>query len=182
MDGHWVPKYAAGNFVWSPPPTLAVPCLEELRRARHKRQVSTHIFICPRLMTPSWKRHIHKAADIILELPPGHEAWSVNMFEPVLIAIFFPFINSKPWQLKGAPAILELGRKVQQVFKDHKSSKGYFLREFWNLPRRLHGMQPELVSRVLRVRREAAVPSEASGKRRRSKMEEKKRVKPFQSC
>ena len=182
VDGQWVPNYVSGNFVWSPPPSLALPCLEELRRARHKRQESTHIFICPRLMTPTWKRHLHKAADIILELPPGHAAWSVNMFEPLLIAIFFPFLNSRPWQLKGSPALLELGRKVQQVFKGDESTKRHVLRELWNLPRRLQRMSDELVLRVLRIPRESGISSKVTGKRRRSKVEENKRIKPFQSC
>ncbi|GFH53884.1 hypothetical protein CTEN210_10360 [Chaetoceros tenuissimus] len=182
VDGQWVPNYVSGNFVWSPPPSLALPCLEEIRRARHKRQESTHIFICPRLMTPAWKRHLHKAADIILELPPGHAAWSVNMFEPLLIAIFFPFLNSRPWQLKGSPALLELGRKVQQVFKGDESTKRHVLRELWNLPRRLQGMSDELVLRVLRISGEPRISSKATGKRRRSKVEENKRLKPFQSC
>lgn len=171
VDGFWVPNYVSGNFVWAPPPSLALPCLEELRRARHKRQKSTHIFVCPRLMTPSWKRHLHKAADIIIEIPPGHEAWNHQMFEPLLIAIFFPFINSRPWQLKGAPTILELGRKVQQVLKGDKSTKGSVLREFWNLPRRLQCMQDELVLRVLRIQREHSVSQKVTRKRRRSTME-----------
>ena len=132
-------------------------------------------------MTPAWKRHIHKAADIILELPPGHEAWGLDMFEPLLIAIFFPFINSRPWQLKGSPAILELGRKVQQMFKGNIGTKGYILREFWNLPRRLQTMSDELVPRVLRLPGKAGVSSTTSGKRRRREMEEEERVRPFQS-
>lgn len=182
VDGHWMPTYLPGNFVWAPPPSLALPCLEELRRARHKRQESTHLFVCPRLMTPLWRRHLHKAADIILEIPAGHHAWNEKMYEPLLIAIFFPFLNSRPWQLKGAPLILELGRKVQQLLKDNESTQGFVLREFWNLPRRVQRMSDELVLRVLRISRESRVPSKATGKRRRSKVEESKRVRSFQSC
>lgn len=37
-DGVWVPTYQYGCHVWSPPPCVAEQCLEELQRARHKRQ------------------------------------------------------------------------------------------------------------------------------------------------
>lgn len=43
-DGMWLPTYDRGNYVWAPPPCVAFQCLEELRKARHKRQVSCHIF------------------------------------------------------------------------------------------------------------------------------------------
>jgi hypothetical protein len=42
-DGVWTPVYRYGNFVWSPPPCVAEQCMEELRKARHKRQRSTHV-------------------------------------------------------------------------------------------------------------------------------------------
>eukprot|EP00980_Cylindrotheca_fusiformis_P026529 scaffold16361_cov69-Cylindrotheca_fusiformis.AAC.2 len=59
-----------GVLVWSPPPAAANVALEELRKARIKRQVSTHIFLIPRLCTPSWLKQLFKAADLILEIPP----------------------------------------------------------------------------------------------------------------
>jgi hypothetical protein len=54
--GHWVPRHKSGTFVWAPPPTAASVALEELRKARIKRQNSLHIVIIPRLLTQEWLR------------------------------------------------------------------------------------------------------------------------------
>ncbi len=152
QDGIWLPNLVSGNFVWSPPPALALACLEEIRKARHKRQTSTHIFICPRIMTPSWKRHLTRAADIVLEIPAGSlSCWSTDQHEPLLIGFLFPFLQHRPWQLRNAPKILEMGRKMQDMLKENKGPKGSLLREFWSLPRRLSRMPEHLVQRVLRV-------------------------------
>ncbi len=54
-EGHWILAYKPGKFVWAPPPPAAAGvAVEELRKARHKRQDSTHIFYTPRLMNPLW--------------------------------------------------------------------------------------------------------------------------------
>ena len=69
-DGVWLPEYKSGNYLWFPPPAAANICIDELRKARHKRQTSTHIFVCPRIMAPSWRRRMHRSADVILSIPP----------------------------------------------------------------------------------------------------------------
>jgi hypothetical protein len=56
VDGVPIPRTCTGNFVWAPPPCVAAQCLEELRKARNKRQNSSHIFVCPRVMTSVWHR------------------------------------------------------------------------------------------------------------------------------
>ena len=56
VDGMKMPVVKPGFFVWSPPPAAAVAAIEELRKARHKRQDSHHIFIVPRLMQPEWRK------------------------------------------------------------------------------------------------------------------------------
>ena len=100
-DQVWMPKYRKGNYIWAPPPAAADVCIDELRKARHKCQESTHLFVCPKIMAPSWRRQMHRSADVILSIPPGHPAWPRDMHEPLTIAIYFPFLKSNPWQLKG---------------------------------------------------------------------------------
>ena len=46
----------SGVHIWTPPPCVANVALEQLRLARLKRQVSTHIFIVPRLFYSLWRR------------------------------------------------------------------------------------------------------------------------------
>jgi hypothetical protein len=58
-DGVWTPTYRYGYYVWSPPPCIAEQCMEELRRARHKHQRSTHVFVCPKTMSYAWQRHLY---------------------------------------------------------------------------------------------------------------------------
>eukprot|EP00980_Cylindrotheca_fusiformis_P017245 scaffold5326_cov80-Cylindrotheca_fusiformis.AAC.1 len=78
-------KVKPGIMIWSPPPAAAEVALEELRKARIKRQRSTHVVIIPRLCTPMWLKQLYKASDLVLEIPPACPFWSSDMFEPIFI-------------------------------------------------------------------------------------------------
>ena len=170
-DGVWLPEYKSGNYLWFPPPAAANICIDELRKARHKRQTSTHIFVCPRIMAPSWRRRMHRSADVILSIPPGHPAWPIDMHEPLNIAIYFPFLKSKPWQLKGSGQFLDMERQVQGMLSSDPGSERSVLRKFWKLARQLPFMSRELVLQVLQGSRGDSVPPSTSRKRSRSIVE-----------
>lgn len=68
----WMPDTKKGTFIWSPPPAAAATCVEELRKARIKRQESTHIVLIPRLMTPLWLKQLYKTTDLIFQIKPQH--------------------------------------------------------------------------------------------------------------
>jgi hypothetical protein len=74
--------------LWTPPPGAADIVGEEIRKARTKRQDSPHIFICPRLLTPYWRTHLHRSADLVFEIPAGSDYWPQEMHEPLILAIF----------------------------------------------------------------------------------------------
>jgi len=93
-DQVWMPKYRNGNYIWAPPPAAADVYIDELHKARHKRQESTHLFVCERIMAPSWRWQMHRSADVILSIPPGHPAWPRDMHEPLTIAIIFLFLKA----------------------------------------------------------------------------------------
>ncbi len=178
-EGHWIPSYKSGYFVWTPPPAAAEIAVEELRKARHKRQDSTHLFIVPRLMKPYWYKHLCKVADIILTLPVGHSAWPTDMHEPLTIGICFPYLTHRPWELKRAPKLLELGRKLHGVWRENIGTERPVLRELWGLPRKLDRLSPIVASKLLQGVPEGKVSHRSTGKRRRNQMEEKEGRESF---
>ena len=96
-DGMWVPEYKDGLYILASPPAAAEAALEQLRKARQKRQNSFHVFVCPRLMTPYWAKHLNRSADLIKLVPPGQSYWPTNMFEPLIIGFYFPSLKNRPW-------------------------------------------------------------------------------------
>jgi hypothetical protein len=170
-DGTWIPTYGRGNYVWAPPPCVALQCLEELRRARHKRQVSSHIFVCPRIMSGTWQRHLYKSADIVFFIPPGHKHWDSNQYEPLMVGLYFPYLAYEPWHLKGSKKILGMGGHLQRMFKTDSKSAGCLLRQLWKLARQLPFMSQQLVLRMLQGPEVVEVSKTTARKRRRPSME-----------
>ena len=143
------PNLKPGLLLWSPPPCIADVAIEELQKARHKRQESHHVFIVPRLMQPFWRKSLYKAADLVLHLPPSHPVWPRDMHEPLTIAIFLPFIKHRPWQVRGCPLLLAMGGKLREMWKDNQWREGPVLRELWMCLRSLSSMPAKLARKVL---------------------------------
>lgn len=171
-DGMWLPTCRKGMYVWSPPPCVAAQCLEQLRIARHKRQVSTHVFVCPRVMAMVWQRQLYRSADLVLQLPAGNNIWSSEQYEPLFIGIYFPFLECFPWQLKGAPKILEMGRHLQRVLQTDFGSTGLILQQLFAFTRKLQTLPELVVQRMLQRERRITIPQTAAGKRSRGDLEE----------
>jgi hypothetical protein len=148
-DGIWTPTYQYGLFVWSPPPCVADQCMEELRRARHKRQRSTHVFVCPKIMAYTWQRQLFRSADQVIQIPAGHPAWGETQYESLLIGFYFPFLSHEPWQLKGSNTILAMARHLQRMCKDDSSALSLVLRELWDFTRKLPSLPERVVQRML---------------------------------
>ena len=143
------PVYQQGLFLWSPPPALAEVACEELRKARNKRQVSTHVFICPRLMSPYWRSHLYRSADLIFEIPPGEYYWPQDNFEPLTVALFFPFLSHNPWQLKRTQAFLDMEDVLRRMWKERGGAQGALLCKFWAQARRLDNLSSRMVRHML---------------------------------
>ena len=107
------PVYKKGTYVWAPPPAAAETMLEELRKARHRRTESTHVILIPRLMAPTWQKHLHKVSDIVLSLPAGHPVWPAEMHKPLTIGIVFPLCRHKPWRMRRTPVLLDLEKQLR---------------------------------------------------------------------
>ena len=146
--------------------------LEEVRRAQHRRTESTHVILIPRLMAPTWRKHLNKVSDIV-SVPAGHSALPATMHEPLTIGIVFPLIRHKPWRLRGNPLFLELERQLRKVWKTQQGTKGPLLRKLWSLPRKLDSLSQKLVWKLLRRSQAAGVQDCPPRRQRRVEVEEK---------
>ena len=151
-DGFSCPTFSPGVFIWAPPPAAADVALEELRKARVKRQCSMHVFVCPRIFTPQWLRQLHKAADLVFSIPSGTPMWPSSMFEPCLIGILFPFHRCKPWQLRGTPKMYAVGRSLSRMWENLEVDSSAFLRQFCTQCRSMESLPEHVVSKLLFLR------------------------------
>ena len=145
----WYPNYCKGTYVWTPPPAAADACLEELRKARMKRKESLHIILIPCLMTPLWLKQLNKAADCIFTIPPVHTFWPATCFEPLTVAILFPYLSHRPFQLKGTPKMFYMGRSLCKVFKENKVDGGHLLFKFLLEVRKYKSVSCSMVWKML---------------------------------
>jgi hypothetical protein len=79
----------------------------------------------------------------------GSEVWPATMFEPLTIGIVFPFLDISPWQLKGTPKMLQLGRTMSSLLEDTNLVTGDLLRQLCHQMWNLRTMPEDVVRRVL---------------------------------
>ncbi|KAI2505417.1 hypothetical protein MHU86_9030 [Fragilaria crotonensis] len=150
VDGFERPELKEGRtYIWSPPPYAADVALAELRKARIKRQTSSHVFVCPRLCCPLWLKQLYKASDVVLEFRPGSLHWPEHMHEPVLIGLIFPFLRHPPWQLRNTPKMHAVGRQLRALLEGEGVDARDFLRKFWSQCHRFRDMPETMVRKVL---------------------------------
>lgn len=148
-DGVWIPSYRSGTYVWTPSPAVGLVAVEQLRRARLKRESSTHVVIIPRLMSAEWKRQLFRVADLFIELPFDDIWEKEKQHEPLILAVVFPFLVHRPWQLKRSGAFLGLGNVLRRMWKEDSVPTGPLLRELFSRQRELGTMQESMVRKVL---------------------------------
>ena len=173
--GLWCPETRAGKRIWAPPPGAAEVAIEQLRLARLKRTQSTHVFICPRLLSPLWRRHLYQVADCVVEISVGQSFWSADMHEPLVCGICFPFILHRPWQLRQTPALLGVARMLQRMWRTEEGGTGIILQQLCASAWSLGTLSPSMVWRVLHGSPLPFLSRGKSRKRRRTGVEEEKR-------
>ena len=158
--GVWIPKHAPSGrlHLWAPQPAVADAALEELLKSRHKRTDTFHVVMIPRLMTPRWRRLFNKACDFSFAVPPGTSFWPSNMHEPLWVGIVLPFIRHRPWCLKRAPLLVEVGRRVRRMFSSGEGDVGDILCKLLRTPKRANAMSEVLACRMLQVPRTGPIP------------------------
>jgi hypothetical protein len=164
--GFWRAKIASGTFVWTPPPAAADVALEELRKARIKRQDSLHVVVIPRLLKPEWFRQLYKTCDLVFDVPPGADCWPTNMYEPVVFGIVFPFLSRAPWQLRRTPKMFQVARTMREMWEVGDVAAGHFLRQLLLDYAKLSCVPSDVVRKMLYFKRGREVPSEEKSSRR----------------
>jgi hypothetical protein len=167
--GFWRHHYKPGKFIWAPPPAAASVAIEELRKARIKRQDSMHVIVIPRLLKPEWFRQLYKAADLVFDVPPGAHCWTKCMYEPLIIGVVFPYLRNPPWQLRLTPKMCSLERDMRRMWKEPGMDPGDLLCKFLLVYERLRTMPADVVRRVLFFESRCPLPCEATSDRRRRK-------------
>jgi hypothetical protein len=137
------------TYIWAPPPIASEIMMEELRKARIKRQTACHVIVCPRLCTVQWAKQLYRSADFVFELPVGFSCWGIDMHEPLLIGILFPFLSVKPWQIKGSPKMFAVGRELRQVLLESEMGTRDLLCKLWALGCDLSTMPEHMVRQLL---------------------------------
>ena len=74
--------------------------------------------------------------DLWFHLPTGLH-WPHHCCEPLVIGLAFPLRRQEPWKVRQLPAVVELERTLQAMFKDGDLGQGSYLRELWIDPWRL---------------------------------------------
>ncbi|KAL7573962.1 hypothetical protein ACA910_001969 [Epithemia clementina (nom. ined.)] len=152
------PKLESGKFVWAPPPGAADVALEELRKARIKRQSSIHVFIVPRLFTMRWFKQLHKAADLVIEVPASTPFWDDSNFEPLIVALCFPIIRYPPWQIRGTPKMFAMERELRRVWDNPDLDGGDILRKLLQLVTKPQGVPEDVVPKLLLIGELSKIP------------------------
>ena len=114
-----------------------------------KRKKSRHIVIIHRLMTPTWLKQLIKAADCIFTIPASHPFWPSTNYEPIYVVILFPYINHRPFQLRGTPKMFAMGRRLSKGFQDVEVDGGNILLKFLQDIRRLPSMSECMMWQLL---------------------------------
>jgi hypothetical protein len=175
------PILESGTFLWQPTPAPAKVAVEELRRARLKRQDSMHVFVCPRMFTTQWRKQLYKVADMVFEIPCGAlDTWDDSQYEPLVVAIVFPFLIHRPWQLRNSPKVLAVGGKLHQMWKTAPTDAGAFLFKFCEFTRTLDSLSKGLVWDLLQAPHSGLFSCLRAGRRGRFHLAEERRREEVQ--
>lgn len=160
--GVWIPKHEPKGrlHLWVPPPAAADAALEELLKARHKRSDTYHVVAIPRLVTPRWRRLFNKACDFTFVVPTGTSFWPSNMFEPLWVGVVLPFSHHRPWCLKRAPLLVEMGITLRGLLQASDTSARDLLRKLLRIPRRLDKVSGRVARGLLHMPGEGDFPYE----------------------
>ncbi len=149
----WIPTHCGRDhmYLWAPALAVADAALEELLKSRHKRLDIFHVVVVLRLMAPRWHHLFNKVCDFLFFPSPGLPFWPTGMFEPLWVGIVLPFAHCRPWALKQAPLLVEMGRDLWRVFETGEGEARNILQKLLQLPRWLATLPQRVACGVLHL-------------------------------
>ena len=100
---------------------------------------------------------------MLVEIPAGKDYWPAGMHEPLKLAFCFPYLDSKPWQVRSTPKMCAVARGLRDMFKDPRIDARDFLCKFLLETKRLRTLPPNVVRRVLYFESADKVPQVCDG-------------------
>ena len=122
-----------GCWIWFPTPAIAEIAAEQMCKAKLLFPKSSHVFVCPALMTGHWRKQLRKLSDALVTLSAGSTIWNLSMYEPLTIAFVAPLLDRPPWRVARSPKLEKWRSKVLSLQYEDQSVFGSSLRKFWSL-------------------------------------------------
>jgi hypothetical protein len=121
-------------WIWAPPPVLAKIEVEQMCEAKHIFPNSKHVFVCPSLMTGSWRKQLGKLADTMITITARKEGvWTKEMYEPLTVAFVRPLLSERPWKAGRLNRVSNWERKMRKVQWTDTGAIWNHMRQFWLL-------------------------------------------------
>ena len=118
-------------WVWTPSPCSAQVAIEQMCKMKHIFPYSSHVFVCPAVMTAYWRKILGKISDTMFTIKAGSFIWPSDMYEPLTIAFVKPFLSKSLWKVGQLQSVVEWERDVREVqFKDKTLVRNH-MRKFW---------------------------------------------------
>lgn len=93
-----------------------------------------HEIVIPKLMTLEWLKQLYTITDLLMTVSARLDCWSPGNFEQLMIAIGFPFLTHRPYELKDTPKMLTVARNLCSMFQKMNYVLRKFLLETWGYP------------------------------------------------
>ena len=136
-----------------------------------KQKESFHVVIIPKLATPLWLRQFNKAADMVFMIPASSNLlyWPASSHEQLYVAILFPYLNFRPWQLRRSPKVVQTGRELLKMFSNPEVDGGDLLFKRLSEFRAIPSMSRDMVWKMLFFGCEPPFPRRLPGERRKKR-------------
>jgi hypothetical protein len=120
-----------GRYIWVPPPSIADVAVEQLCEVRHIHPGSSHVLLCPTLMTVRWRKQLRKVSDLLFNIPAGSPIWPSAMFEPLTLALTSPLLCDRPWIMQQDDWVAQRESHMREMLRTDREIGGSYLRQFW---------------------------------------------------